>query len=122
LKGSVSDFEQRKLQDIVPSLANTPEGIAKLAEIAQRIAVRKEQIADLAEESGRLSQTGFYKKQREFLKTPILSRAEWDEIEAFAKKTGPTANPAARQPSQAAPPMPTIKVVPDGNGGWKQVQ
>jgi hypothetical protein len=101
LKGSVSDFEQRKLQDIVPSLANTPEGIAKLAEFAQRVAERRVAIAKLARSYKTLHGSDFYDKRDELSNTPIFTKDEWKSIDAIASN-GAKANPAARQPTPPA--------------------
>lgn len=104
LKGSVSDFEQKKVASTIATLANTPEGIAKIAMLAQRMADRAEAVADLANNYNSIHGTDFSKKKREIISKPLFSKEEWAEVDNMIKAQGnPTANPAARQ---ATPPAP----------------
>jgi hypothetical protein len=143
MAGSVSDFEQRKLQSMVPSLSQSREGRAILYSYFEKMADRQMQVSDLAARyeqiHGRLDAGFETDKRAEFRNKPLFTPEEMRGIEALAnRQVSPTTRQPAQQPNnprvstgriqpppsapttRAAPAAPTRHMLP--GGVWVEIQ
>lgn len=115
MPGALSDQDRIYLKSMTPGLAKTPEGNALIIETGRKLAQRKMEIAQVAQEyyekHGKLD-VGLYKEVREFAKSHPLFETKRAPPTIGARPPAPAAAaaaaataPAGAAPASGVPPL-----------------